>query len=62
MPESLHRQLLKNFIDAGLEDRLMLGTDNMPLGAILNRLNGFEFLSEQQRTKINYENAARFFN
>lgn len=62
MPEALHRRLLKSFIDAELEDRLMLGTDNMPLTAIRDRLESFEFLSDQQRRKIMHENAARFFN
>lgn len=61
LPEELHAKLLRNFLEAGLEDRIMFGTDNMPAGPILKRLYSFEFLSEKQRRKILYENAAEFF-
>lgn len=60
-PKALHEKLLRSFIDAGLEDRIMFGSDNMPLGAIIERLSSFSFLSHHQKRKIFYENAARFF-
>ncbi|MGN8224315.1 amidohydrolase family protein [Gracilimonas sp. BCB1] len=61
MPAELHARLLKSFIDAGLEDRLMFGSDNLPYGLILKRLNELDFLSDKQRRGILYDNAARFF-
>jgi len=61
MPQELHAKLLRSFIEAGLEDRIMFGSDNMPVGPIIERLESFEFLSDQQWRKILYENAAEFF-
>lgn len=61
MPTELHAKLLRSFIQAGLEDRIMFGSDNMPVGPIIKRLESFDFLSDTQRRKILYENAATFF-
>ncbi|WP_428234709.1 amidohydrolase family protein [Gracilimonas sp.] len=61
MPAELHARLLKSFIDAGLEDRLMFGSDNLPYGMIIKRLDELDFLSDKQRRNILYDNAARFF-
>ncbi|WP_258807679.1 amidohydrolase family protein [Pseudidiomarina sp. CB1] len=61
MPVDLHQNLLESFLNAGLEDRIMLGTDNMPVKDIVERLERFEFLSNEQRRKIMFDNAARFF-
>lgn len=60
-PETLHAKLLHSFIKAGLEDRIMFGSDNMPVGPIIKRLSSFSFLTAQQKRKILYHNAARFF-
>jgi len=35
MPEKLHAKLLRNFMEAGLEDRIMFGSYNMPVGPII---------------------------
>lgn len=61
MPAELHAKLLKSFIDSGLEDRIMFGSDNVAVGPIIKRLESFGFLSDMQRRKILYENAAHFF-
>lgn len=60
MPAELHAKLLQSFIDAGLEDRIMFGSDNVFIGPIIERLESFDFLSHEQRRKILYENAASF--
>ncbi len=60
MPAKLHGKLLRNFIEAGLEDRIMFGSDNVPIGPIIKRLHSFDFLTDKQRRKILYENAAGF--
>jgi len=52
---SLHR-----LIDAGFGDRIMLGTDNVPLALILERLGQLDGLTEKQRSAILYDNAANF--
>lgn len=61
MPARLHARLLQDFIEAGLENRIMFGSDNLPIGPIIKRLESFDFLSEKQRRKILYGNAAAFF-
>lgn len=60
MPVELHAQFLQNFIQAGLEDRMMFGSDNVPIDPIIKRLQSFDFLTDKQRRKILYENAASF--
>lgn len=55
-----HEAALRLFIAEGVADRIMFGTDNMPAGEIITRLEGFDFLSEEQRRGIYYDNAARF--
>jgi|GEM_PF-246704 len=59
-PPAVEAQSLRAFLDAGLGDRVMLGTDNQPIEAILQRMESFDFLNEAQRRAILYDNAARF--
>jgi uncharacterized protein len=59
-PPAVEAQSLRAFLDAGLGDRIMLGTDNQPLERILERMESFDFLSQAQRRAILYDNAARF--
>lgn len=58
--EESHREALHRFIDEGMADRIMFGTDNQPAASIIARLNSFEFLTDAQRRGILYDNAARF--
>lgn len=61
MPAQQHEAALRRLIDAGFGDRIMLGSDNLPVPPILERLRGFAWLSHEQRRAILYDNAARFF-
>jgi len=58
--EEFHEAALRRFINAGVADRIMFGSDNMPIGPIIARLNSFGFLTDEQRRGILYDNAARF--
>ncbi|MEQ8178180.1 MAG: amidohydrolase family protein [Amphiplicatus sp.] len=60
VPVEVHAAALRRFIDEGFADRIMFGTDNMPATAIVARLDGFDFLTPEQRRAILYDNAARF--
>jgi hypothetical protein len=53
--------IVKTFIDAGLEDRLMFGTDNGNIEKIIASVKGLPFLSKKQLDKIFYQNAETFF-
>ena len=56
---------LKKVKDYGLVDRVMFGSDSMywpdELENSIRRLDNFEFLDEQDKRKIFYEYAVRFF-
>lgn len=58
--EEMHSAALKRIVEAGLLQRVMFATDNMPVEPILARLERFDFLSGAQRRDILYNNAARF--
>jgi len=51
---------LRDLVDAGFGDRIMFGSDNLPLAPILSRLDRIEWLTAPQRRAILYDNAARF--
>ncbi len=53
--------IMKAYIAAGLEDRLMFGSDNADIEACINAVRQLDFLSEEQKDKIFYRNAAVFF-
>ena len=61
MPVEQYEAALRRLIDAGFGDRIMFGSDNLPVGPILERLRGFEWLSDAQRQAILSGNASRFF-
>ncbi len=56
---------LKGLIDAGFEDRIMFGSDQMSwpdrIESSLAAIEGLEFLTDQQKRKILHDNAAKFF-
>lgn len=54
--------IMKAFIEAGLEDRLMFGSDNADINACIEAVEQLEFLSTKQKDKIFYQNATHFFN
>ena len=55
---------LKSLIDAGLGDRLMFGSDGLGLpeaiGLAIEGINSADFLTDEQKRDIFYNNAARF--
>lgn len=59
-PPEAHEAELRRLIDAGFGDRILFGSDNLPVERITTRLNAIEWLSPQQRRAIYYDNAARF--
>lgn len=61
IPFDQYDKSLRKLIDAGFGDRIMMGTDNLPLGLVLNRLRSIDWMSQAQRNAILYENATRFF-
>ncbi|MBP6024072.1 amidohydrolase family protein [Ferruginibacter sp.] len=53
--------IMKTFIEAGLEDRIMFGTDNGDIKKVIASLENLDFLSKEQKDKIFYQNAEHFF-
>lgn len=61
VPPARFASTMKAFITAGLEDRLMFGTDNGNVDKVIAAVEELEFLSRLQKEKIFYQNAERFF-
>ena len=60
MPFAQYEDTLRRLVDAGFGNRIMFGSDNLPLGEVLARLDQVEWLDDAQRRAILYDNAARF--
>ena len=64
IPRPAFHDYLKSLIDEGLESRLMFGSDGVGLpeaiGLAVEGIESAEFLTEQQKEDIFYNNAARF--
>lgn len=60
MPMAQYEATLHQLIDAGFGDRIMFGSDNLPLAMVLARMAQVDWLSDAQRRAILYDNAARF--
>ena len=58
------RKLLQNIKEAGFLDRVMFGTDQMvwpyAVEKSINFINSLDFLTEEEKAAIFYQNAARF--
>ncbi len=54
--------IIKQFVDNGLEDRIMFGSDNGAIHVMISSITQLTFLTEEQKQKIFYLNAERFFN
>ena len=63
-PEKTVYNYLKGLIDNGLGKRIMYGSDQMEwpesIGIGIERISNADFLTEQQKRDIFYNNAARF--
>lgn len=53
--------IVKQFIDNNLEDRLMFGSDNGDIVTTIRAISQLSFLTKEQKEKIFYLNAERFF-
>ncbi|WP_346239299.1 amidohydrolase family protein [Niabella insulamsoli] len=53
--------IMKSFVDAGLTNRLMFGTDNGDIQKVVQSVEQLDFLSAKQKKKLYYKNAERFF-
>lgn len=60
LPIEEYEAALMRLIEAGFGDRIMFGSDNLPIDLIVGRLNGLEDISDKQRSAILYDNAADF--
>lgn len=64
IPRKVFHNYLKNLIDAGLGKRLMFGSDQMiwpeTIGMAIEAIESAEFLTEEQKRDIFYNNAVRF--
>jgi len=54
--------IVKRFVDSGLEDRIMFGSDNGNIDITMQSISQLTFLTEEQKEKIFYRNAEHFFN
>ena len=61
VPAERFSLIMKAFMEAGLEDRLMFGTDNGDIEKVIAAVEALEFLTELQKKKVFYKNAERFF-
>lgn len=61
LPPAQFTIMLKAFLDAGLEDRLMFGSDNGDISKVRAAIESSTLLSQKQKNKISYVNAERFF-
>ena len=62
VPPNKFSLIMKSFIDAGLEDRLMFGTDHGNIEKVIMAVEALGFLSVEQKKRLYYQNAERFFN
>src|SRR5690606_31998711 len=60
-PQAEFSSILKKFIDAGFEDRLMFGSDNGDIKLAIANIEELPFISSAQKEKIYYRNAEIFF-
>ena len=60
-PKEDFSRIIKTFIDAGFEDRLMFGSDNSDITMAIENVEKLDFLTAAQKEKILYKNAELFF-
>ncbi|RXK62835.1 amidohydrolase [Lacibacter luteus] len=61
IPPEAFAAVMKEFIDARLEDRLLFGSDNADIKTTITSVQTLDFLSAQQKEKIFHLNATAFF-
>jgi hypothetical protein len=63
VPRNVFHKYLRELIEAGLGKRLMFGSDQMlpqRMRGAIDAINSAEYLTEEQKRDIFYNNAARF--
>jgi uncharacterized protein len=61
IPAKSFAGIMKAYIDAGLEDRLLFGSDNADVKTCITAVEELKFLSVKQKEKIFHLNAQQFF-
>jgi predicted metal-dependent TIM-barrel fold hydrolase len=61
LPSEKFAETMKAMIEAGLEDRIMFGSDNADIKTVIASVENLEFISEDQKEKIFHKNADVFF-
>lgn len=61
IPQNEYYYYLKRLVDAGFSERIMFGSDGDMAGGIRALLKA-DFLTQQQKENILYNNAMKFFN
>ncbi|HTG56161.1 MAG TPA: amidohydrolase family protein, partial [Niabella sp.] len=61
VPAAEFETTMKSFITAGLEERLLFGSDNAAIQTAIKSVEKLSFLSERQKSKIFFENASALF-
>lgn len=64
IPRAAFHDYLRRLLDAGMESQLMFGSDGVgfpeAISLAIEGIESAEFLTEQQKQNIFYNNAARF--
>src|SRR5690606_24213840 len=61
VPSERFSTIMKAFVDEGLEDRIMFGTDNGDIEKVIKSVESLDFMSDSQKKKLYYQNAEQFF-
>ena len=61
VPPQRFSTIMKSLMEAGLEDRIMFGSDNGDIVKVIAAVNDLTFLSNQQKDKIFFQNAEKLF-
>lgn len=61
VPPAQFAAIMQLFVEEGLEDRLLFGTDNGDIQKVIAAIESLPFLTKKQKNKIFYKNAERFF-
>jgi len=61
LPPKQFQIFMKTLINAGLEDRIMFGSDNAEIKTMIASVDQLDFLTIKQKEKIFYKNAEVFF-
>ncbi|HEX2532270.1 MAG TPA: amidohydrolase family protein [Chitinophagaceae bacterium] len=61
VPPAHFSTIVQSLLAAGLEDRILFGSDNGPIDKVVAAVESLEYLTQVQKEKIFYRNAEAFF-